>query len=66
MERHVLMSMPSLLSRSTFAGMDPDLLAALQDPVVMAALQDIMANPSNAMKYMSNPKIGPIIQKSMF
>ncbi|KAF4671470.1 hypothetical protein FOL47_001522 [Perkinsus chesapeaki] len=44
---------------------DPDLQAAFSNPKVMAAMQEMMQNPANAMKYMSDPEVGPILQKLM-
>lgn len=35
----------------------PDLVNAFNDPEVAAALQDIMANPTNIIKYQNNPKV---------
>ncbi|EDV92149.1 hsc70-interacting protein 1 [Drosophila grimshawi] len=46
------------------AGFDVNgLLSNLKDPEVMAAAHDIMANPANISKYMSNPKIFNSIKK---
>lgn len=42
---------------------DPEVAAALKDPEVMAAFLDIMSNPSNTMKYMSNPKVMKVFAK---
>jgi suppressor of tumorigenicity protein 13 len=44
-------------------GMDPDILAALNDPEVAAALQDCMTNPANMMKYANNPKVMNLLKK---
>ncbi|EDX01266.2 hsc70-interacting protein 1 [Drosophila yakuba] len=40
-----------------------DLLGAMKDPEVAAAMQDILANPANITKYVSNPKIFNLIKK---
>lgn len=42
---------------------DPDVMAAFQDPEIAAAFQDISTNPSNFIKYQSNPKIMAFISK---
>lgn len=44
---------------------DPDLVAAMQNPKVMQALQTMMKNPMAAMQYMSDPEVGPVLQKLM-
>ncbi|XP_017018065.1 hsc70-interacting protein 1-like [Drosophila kikkawai] len=40
-----------------------ELLGAMQDPEVGAAMQDILGNPANISKYVSNPKIFNLIKK---
>ncbi|CAH1999938.1 unnamed protein product [Acanthoscelides obtectus] len=42
---------------------DPEIMTAFQDPEVAAAFQDISTNPSNLVKYTSNPKIMALITK---
>ncbi|VEN58805.1 unnamed protein product [Callosobruchus maculatus] len=42
---------------------DPEIMMAFQDPEVAAAFQDISTNPSNLVKYTSNPKIMALITK---
>nr|CAH7750371.1 unnamed protein product [Callosobruchus chinensis] len=42
---------------------DPEVMMAFQDPEVAAAFQDISTNPSNLVKYTSNPKIMALITK---
>uniref|UniRef100_A0A0K0CXF6 STI1 domain-containing protein n=1 Tax=Angiostrongylus cantonensis TaxID=6313 RepID=A0A0K0CXF6_ANGCA len=42
---------------------DPEIAAALKDPEIMNAFMDIVANPSNLMKYMSNPKVMKLFAK---
>lgn len=42
---------------------DPDVMAAFQDPDIAAAFQDISTNPSNFIKYQSNPKVMAFISK---
>jgi len=38
-------------------------MASLQNPKVMAALQAMQSDPSKIMQYMSDPDVGPILQK---
>ncbi|KAJ8912917.1 hypothetical protein NQ315_017247 [Exocentrus adspersus] len=42
---------------------DPEIMTAFQDPEVAQAFQDISMNPSNFVKYQSNPKIMALITK---
>lgn len=42
---------------------DPEVLQAFQDPEVSEAFKEISANPSNILKYQSNPKIMALINK---
>lgn len=42
---------------------DPEVMAAFKDPEVAAAFQDISMNPTNFVKYQSNPKIMALISK---
>jgi len=44
---------------------DPDLMKAMQNPKVMQAFQAMLSNPMSAMQYMSDPEVGPVIQKMM-
>jgi suppressor of tumorigenicity protein 13 len=44
---------------------DPDLMKAMQNPKVMRAFQAMLSNPMSAMQYMSDPEVGPVIQKMM-
>lgn len=40
-----------------------DFMSAFKDPEVAAAMQDILKNPGNISKYMSNPKIMALLSK---
>lgn len=42
---------------------DPEFMTAFQDPDITAAFQDIITNPSNFIKYQSNPKVMAFISK---
>ncbi|XP_032680700.1 putative protein FAM10A4 [Odontomachus brunneus] len=42
---------------------DPEVLQAFQDPEVAEAFKEISANPTNILKYQSNPKIMALINK---
>ena len=54
---------------------DPELLAAMQNPKVQAAFQELMSGPGGPMGLMSNPaklqemmsdpEVGPVMQKLM-
>jgi suppressor of tumorigenicity protein 13 len=51
---------------------DPELMAAMQNPKVQAALQELMTgpgglmgNPAKIQELMSDPEVGPIMQKLM-
>ena len=37
----------------------------MQNPKVMQAMQAMMSNPMAAMQYMSDPEVGPVLQKLM-
>ena len=43
--------------------MDPEIMAAFEDPEVGAAMLDISSNPANFVKYQNNPKIISFIEK---
>lgn len=42
---------------------DPDVLGAFQDPEIAEAFKEISTNPTNILKYQSNPKIMAFIDK---
>jgi len=42
---------------------DPEMMAALQNPKVMAAFTAVQQNPAKIMEYMSDPDVGPVLQK---
>ena len=44
---------------------DPEIAAALQNPKIMNILQDIMSNPGNITKYMSDPDFMNVYTKLM-
>ena len=48
---------------------DPEVAAGMQNPKVMAALQEIISggqpDPAKLQKYMSDPTVGPVLQKMM-
>ncbi|EKE41186.1 Hsc70-interacting protein, putative [Entamoeba nuttalli P19] len=44
---------------------DPELMAAMQDPDVMTKLSSAMSNPAQIATLMSDPKVGPILNKLM-
>ena len=48
---------------------DPEIQAAMQNPRVMAALQECMGggqpDVNKLMSYMSDPEVGPVLQKFM-
>lgn len=50
-------------------GLDAETAAAMQNPKVMAAFQEMMSggapDPTKIMKYMSDPEVGPVLQKLM-
>ena len=53
---------PEMLEKLTS---DPELMKAMQNPKVMQAMQAMMSNPMAAMQYMSDPEVGPVLQKLM-
>lgn len=44
---------------------DPELQKAFSNPKLMQAMSEMMSNPAAAMKYMSDPEIGPVLMKLM-
>ncbi|VDK21752.1 unnamed protein product [Anisakis simplex] len=42
---------------------DPEILTLIKDPAVMAAYTDIMKDPANMAKHMSNPKVLKLFEK---
>ena len=44
---------------------DPELVAAMQNPKVMNAFMEAQSNPAKLMELMSDPEVGPVLQKLM-
>jgi len=44
---------------------DPELVAAMQNPKVMKAFTEAQSNPAKLMELMSDPEVGPVMQKLM-
>lgn len=44
---------------------DPEIAAAMQNPKIMAIFQDVMKNPANMTKYMSDPEFMNLYNKLM-
>eukprot|EP00873_Tetraselmis_striata_P035164 jgi/Tetstr1/455428/TSEL_042260.t1 len=43
--------------------MDPDMVAAMQNPRIFEAVKEMMRDPASAMKYTNDPEIAPVLKK---
>ncbi|GAQ82253.1 hypothetical protein KFL_001050170 [Klebsormidium nitens] len=57
---------PASIFRPEFSELcqrDPEVQAAMADPLIMKAVQDVVANPANVTRYADNPRISKFFQK---